>query len=194
MKLLGVTGGVGMGKSACAQLLRERGLAVVDTDDLARQVVEPGRPALTDIQAIFGAEILNAQGGLRRDALARIVFSDPAMRRKLEAILHPPIRQLWRAQVHDWRQQGLRLGVVVIPLLFETGAQSEFDATVCVACSSATQVQRLRARSWSLEQIEQRIRAQMPVEQKIEKSNFMIWTESSLDVHAEQLDRVLRLQ
>ena len=83
-------------------------------------------------------------------------------------------------------------GVVVIPLLFETNAQNELDATICVACSAATQRQRLLARGWSPEQIEQRNRAQWPVEQKIAQADYVIWTEAGLDLHAAQLDRILR--
>src|ERR1035441_6505066 len=99
MKVLGLTGGVGMGKSTSAQLLRDRGVRVVDTDDLARQVVEPGQPALAEVLAVFGPEIVGPDGRLRRNELARLVFADPAARRQLEAILHPRIRVLWRAQV-----------------------------------------------------------------------------------------------
>ena len=86
------------------------------------------------------------------------------------------------------------MAVVVIPLLFETNAETELDATICVACSLATQHQRLLARGWSPEQIQQRIQAQLPIETKILKSNYLIWTEAGLDVHAEQLQRVLKRQ
>ena len=98
-----------------------------------------------------GAEIAGPDGQLRRDELARRVFADPAARRRLEDILHPRIRALWRAQVETWRADGRPLAVVVIPLLFETKAEAELDATICVACSAATQHQRLLARGWSLQ-------------------------------------------
>src|ERR1019366_2307982 len=113
MKVVGLTGGVGMGKSTAAQLLGSRGAAVVDTDDLARQVVEPGQPALAEVREAFGAEIVGPDGRLRRDELARRVFADPAARQQLEALLHPPIRALWRAQVENWRPEGRPLAVVV---------------------------------------------------------------------------------
>jgi len=194
MKLLGLTGGVGMGKSAAAQLLRARGIPVVDTDELARQVVEPGQPALAQVLAAFGPHLAGPDGQLRRDELARRVFADPAARQRLEAILHPPIRALWRAQVETWRAEGCPLAVVVIPLLFETRAEAELDATVCVACSAATQQQRLRARGWPPEQIEQRLQAQWPAETKMARADYLVWTEADLDVHAAQLDRILRLR
>lgn len=193
MKVLGLTGGIGMGKSASAQLLRARGVPVVDTDDLARQVVEPGQPALAEVMAAFGPQFAAPDGHLRRDELARRVFSDPAARQRLEEILHPRIRALWRAQVETWRAEGRSLGVVVIPLLFETKAEADLDATICVACSAATQQQRLRARGWSTEQIQQRLQAQWPVETKIERADYLVWTEASLDTHAAQIERILSL-
>ena len=106
-------------------------------------------------------------------------------------MLHPRIRQLWRAQVELWHTQGRPLAVVIIPLLFETGAEKELDATICVACSTATQHQRLRARGWSEEQILQRTRAQWPIEKKVASADCVIWSEAGLDVHAAQLDRIL---
>ena len=193
MKVLGLTGGIGMGKSTSAQALRSHGVAVVDTDDLARQVVEPGQPALAEVLAAFGPEMAGPDGRLRRDELARKVFSDATARQRLEAILHPPIRLLWRAQVEGWRAEGRPLAVVVIPLLFETGAEAELDTTVCVACSAATQRQRLLARGWSPEQITQRLQAQWPIETKIARADYLVWTEAGLDVHAAQIERILRL-
>ena len=192
MKVLGLTGGVGMGKSTAAQMLRERGVAVVDTDVLARQVVEPGKPALAEVVKAFGGEIVGPDGQLRRAELARRVFADAAARARLEKILHPRIRALWQAQVETWRAEGRPLAVVVIPLLFETRAEAELDGTICLACTAATQQERLRARGWSAEQIEQRIRAQWPVEQKIARANYVVWTEGGLAEHAAQIERILR--
>ena len=97
MKVFGLTGGIGMGKSVAAQFLRERGARVVDTDEFARQLVEPGQPALAEIQTVFGNNVVAPNGELRRDQLARIVFADAAARKKLEAILHPRIRERWLA-------------------------------------------------------------------------------------------------
>ena len=190
MKLFGLTGGIGMGKSTCARLLAERGIPVIDTDDLAHQFVEPGQPALEQIKNAFGAEIISAAGKLRRDALARKVFSDPAALRQLEAILHPPIRKLWLAETRKWREQGQAKGVVIIPLLFETDAQAEFDAVICVACSSATQQERLHERSWSDEQIQQRLASQWPVEKKIAQADLVIWTDTTIEAHSSQIDRI----
>lgn len=192
MKVLGLTGGVGMGKSAAARLLQQRGVPLVDTDDLARDAVEPGQPALKEVKNTFGTEVIDHQGRLKRDVLARLVFADSHARKKLEAILHPKIQELWQAQVEQWRKQKLALGAVVIPLLYETGAQELLDKVICIACSAATQKERLRERGWSDQEIEQRIAAQWPTEAKIAAANFVIWTEGGMDVHEAQLDAVVQ--
>jgi len=193
MKVFGLTGGVGMGKSACAQLLHWRGAMVVDTDDLARQVVAPGQPALAEIQAAFGAELVGADGCLKREALAQLVFAAAEARAQLEAILHPRIRELWRAHLQAWRAEGRPLAVVVIPLLFETQAEAEFDAVICVGCTPATQRQRLLARGWSPEHVAQRLAAQMPAAEKMLRANYVVWTEAGMDVHAQQVYRIVPL-
>ncbi|HSU54983.1 MAG TPA: dephospho-CoA kinase [Candidatus Dormibacteraeota bacterium] len=192
MRLLGLTGGIGMGKSAAESLLRKRGIPTLDTDLLARQVVEPTEPALAEVLKEFGADLAAADGQLRRDELARRVFGNPPARKRLEEILHPRIRQLWQTQVVRWRSEHVPIAVVIIPLLFETAAESAFDAIVCIACSAATQRQRLLSRAWSPEQIQQRLTAQFPIERKIEKADFVIWTEGGLDIHAAQLEQVLK--
>jgi dephospho-CoA kinase len=180
-----------MGKSAAARLLSARGVPLVDTDVVAHQLVEPGQPALDAIRSRFGPQVVGSDGRLRREALAQIVFADPAAREALEAILHPRIREVWLHHVQTWEREGRGVGIVVIPLLFETGAASHFAATICVACSAATQLERLRARGWTSTQITQRIAAQWPVEKKMQAADFVIWSEGSLDVHGQQLERVL---
>jgi dephospho-CoA kinase len=192
MTLIGLTGGIGMGKSTAARLLEQRGLPVVDTDELAREVVEPGQPALEEVRQAFGAGVIGCDGRLRRDEMARRVFSDDSLRRQLEAILHPRIRQRWRATADTWRAAGLSRGVVVIPLLFETQAERDVDVVLCVACGSATQRQRLAARGWTNAEIDQRLRAQWPVERKMAAADFVIWSEGSLGLHALQMDRILQ--
>lgn len=191
MKLLGLTGGIGMGKSTSASLLAARGVPVIDTDQIARDIVEPGQPALAAVAAAFGHDLIDADGRLRRAALAEMVFSSPCQRQELESILHPLIRDRWMAQAQAWRREGQGMGVVVIPLLFETEAQSQFDAILCTACSPETQLARLRARGWPEAQIHQRLAAQWPVEKKIAASNFVLWTEGVLELHRLQLERVL---
>lgn len=180
-----------MGKSTSSRLLAERGVAVIDTDILARQLVEPGQPALAEIQDVFGSDIIAADGRLRRGDLASKVFGNDSLRVELESILHPRIRKSWLEQVAAFRKQGIAECVIVIPLLFETKADSEFDYILCVACSAGAQHQRLSERGWTAAQIQARIASQWPIEKKMDLSRFVIWTEGSLASHSEQLDRIL---
>jgi dephospho-CoA kinase len=191
MKVLGLTGGVGMGKSTAAQFFRRHGAQVVDTDELARQLVEPGQPALAEIRSVFGSNLVSGDGRLRREALAEIVFADPAARRQLEEILHPRIRERWLSQLAIWRGENRPLAVVVIPLLFETRSESHFDKTACLACSPAEQRRRLLERGWTPEQIQQRLAAQWPIEQKMTRADFVVWTDGPPEAHAGQVDRIL---
>jgi len=191
MKVCGLTGGVGMGKSTAAGFLLTSGVRVIDTDDLARELVQPGEPALAEIVVAFGKEILGAEGQLHRAELARRIFASAPARQKLEAILHPRIRARWAAQIEAWRRENCPLAVVVIPLLFETAAEKHFDKILCVACSPAAQQARLRERGWPPEQILQRIAAQLPVGQKIARSHHVLWTEGTLEVHRRQITTIL---
>jgi dephospho-CoA kinase len=190
MKLCGLTGGVGMGKSTAAGFFLQLGARLVDTDALAHELVEPGQPALAEIQREFGPAVIAPDGRLKRAELARRVFADPPARQRLEAILHPRIRERWLAQVQIWRAENCPLGMVVIPLLFETCAETGFDQIICVACSPAAQQQRLQSRGWSPAQIRGRLAAQWPVDQKIARAHFVLWTDGSLASHRWQDGRV----
>lgn len=193
MMAIGLTGGIGMGKSTAGLLLEQRLVPVVDTDTLARQVVEPGQPALREIEAAFGRGVLGPDGRLNRQELARLVFADEARRKKLEAIVHPRIRELWKSQVAVWKVEGRSRCVVIIPLLYETGAAAHFDSIVCVACSAKSQWQRLTARGWPPDQIRQRNAAQWPIQRKMDLASYVVWTEAGLDTHAAQLERIVKL-
>ena len=191
-RVIGITGGVGMGKSTAAKLLREQGVPVVDSDDLARDVVAVGEPALAEVSEIFGAEFMDAQGQLDRGKMAAHIFGNDAERKKLEAIIHPRVRECWLLQMESWRAENVPLGVVVIPLLFEVGAEGEFDSVICVACTGNTQRERLRARGWDDVQIAARIAAQMDVAEKIERANQVVWTEGDINLLREQLQSIFR--
>ena len=186
MKLFGITGGIGMGKSTAGNLLLEAGYPLIDTDEIARQIVQPGCPALAEIRGVFGPKVISHSGELLRQDLAKVVFNDPVARQKLESILHPRIRNVWQQAVEEWRNQRHSVGFVVIPLLFETKAEIFFDAVVCVACSRDSQEERLLARGWNREQILARLSAQWPVEQKMAASDYVVWTETTLEMHQAQ--------
>lgn len=191
MKAIGLTGGIGMGKSAAADIFSRRGIPVADSDVLARDVVGPGQPALDEIRATFGNGVINPDGSLRREALARIVFNDPAARKQLEAITHPRIRAGWLAALERWRNEGRAAAVVAIPLLFETVAEKHFDVTLCVGCSPRTQRERLRRRGWSDDVIDGRIAAQLGIESKMSRATFGIWNDGTLEVLESQIARIL---
>lgn len=180
-----------MGKSTTAGFLQARGARIMDTDHLARELVQPGEPALVEIKNAFGKGIISTDGSLRRDELANIVFADPVSRKKLEAILHPRIRERWLAQAEAWRKENVPFAIIVIPLLYETQAESHFDRVICVACSENSRHERLQVRGWSSTQIEGRIAAQMPVTEKMTRAHFVIWTEGEMENHSRQVDRVL---
>lgn len=189
--LLGVTGGIGMGKSRSAAIYQRLGFPVVDTDQVARDVVAPGTPGLAEVVAAFGPEILTPEGGLDRPKMAERVFRDAAVRGRLEAILHPRIRAQWQGIAETWRRERRPLGVIIIPLLYETAVEKYFDVVVCVACSEAAQRERLRQRGWTDEHLARRLASQMPVSAKIQRANFVVWTEPPEAVHEQQVRRVL---
>lgn len=191
MLRIGLTGGIGMGKSAAAEILGRGGLPVVDSDMLAREVVAPGQPALDEIKETFGAAVVDERGFLRREELARLVFNDPAARRRLEAITHPRIQQAWQDRLRAWQDQGSAAAVACIPLLFETGGEAHFDVTLCVACSPGLQKQRLQTRGWSDEMIQRRQEAQWPVWKKMNAATFVVWNDGSLSILEAQLRRTV---
>ena len=180
-----------MGKSTAGDLLRERGFPVVDTDTIARQLVEPGSSALDQIKLAFGSAVIDSGGRLRRDVLAGIVFADPTARQKLEQILHPPIRKAWLHETDVWRRQGHRFGFVIIPLLFETNAAPAFDATICIACSTASQKVRLAARNWDETEIRRRVESQWPTQRKMDAADYVVWTETTLAMHGAQFGHII---
>ena len=190
-RVLGLTGGVGMGKSTAARQLKKVGLPVVDSDDLAREAVQPGTEGLAEIAGEFGGGFLKADGSLDRDKMASTVFQDEAARKRLEAIIHPRVRTVWEKQIDQWREQKRPVGVVVIPLLFEVDLQDSFDAVLCVACTANTQRARLRERNWDDAQITARIAAQMNIAQKMDLADHVLWNEGAPELLMDQMKEIL---
>ena len=190
-RVLGLTGGVGMGKSTAARLLKKVGLPVVDSDDLAREAVHPGTEGLAEIADEFGEGFLRADGSLDRDKMASKVFQDEAARKRLEAIIHPRVRIVWEKQIDQWREQKRPVGVVVIPLLFEVDLQDSFDAVLCVACTANTQRARLREQNWDDAQITARIAVQMDITQKMDLADHVLWNEGAPELLMDQMKEIL---
>ena len=166
MLLVGLTGGIGSGKSTVARMLEERGAVVFDADLLAREAVEPGTPGHAAVIERFGADVLAPGGELDREALASIVFADPSARRDLEQIVHPEVRRLFAEGSEAYRDTD-RIVVFSAPLLVETGMHTAFEILVVVSATVATQIERLmRQRGMSEAAIRARIDAQAPLEDK----------------------------
>jgi dephospho-CoA kinase len=188
--LVGLTGGIGAGKSTVARLLEERGAVVFDADALAREAVEPGTPGHDAVVARFGANVLGPGGELDREALASIVFSDPAARRDLEAIVHPEVRRLF-AEACEAHRDTDRVVVMSAPLLVETGMHTAFDVLVVVSAPVETQVERLlRDRGMSEEQVRARIAAQAPLEDKAAVADVIVDNDGPLDDLEGEVDRL----
>jgi dephospho-CoA kinase len=190
MLLVGLTGGIGSGKSTVARMLEERGAVVFDADVLAREAVEPGTPGHDAVVERFGPNVLLPGGALDRDALASIVFADPAARRDLEAIVHPEVRRLFAEGCE--RYEGTDTVVVFsAPLLVETGMHTAFDVLVVVSASVQEQVRRLlRDRGMSEAAIRTRIDAQLPLEGKAAVADVIVDNEGSPAELEAQVDRV----
>ena len=189
MRVIGLTGGIATGKSAVAAMLASRGAAVVDADRLAREVVEPGRPALAEIAAEFGPEVIAADGSLDRPALAAVVFADARRRRRLEAITHPRISALMGERIAAAIAAGPALVVVDIPLLFENGRAGMVEGVLVVYADVATQLRRLVERDGMSEaDARGRIAAQMPVEDKRRLATWVIDNGGDVDATRAQVD------
>lgn len=190
MLLVGLTGGIGSGKSTVARLLEKRGAVVFDADLLAREAVEPGTPGHAAVIERFGADVLAPGGELDREALASIVFADPSARRDLEEIVHPEVRRLFAEGSEAYRDTD---SVVVFsaPLLVETGMHTAFEILVVVSATVATQIERLmRQRGMSESSIRARIEAQAPLEDKAAVADFLVDNEGTLDELESQVDRL----
>jgi dephospho-CoA kinase len=187
--MVGLTGGIGAGKSEVARRLAELGALVIDSDRLAREVVEPGTGGLAEVVAAFGTGVLGPDGALDRPALGRRVFGDEAARHRLEAIIHPRVRarsgELVAAAAPD--------AVVVndIPLLVESGLGNGFDLVVVVAASEQTRLRRLaQARGMTAEEARSRMAAQASDEQRRAAADVVLDNDGSLDDLRAAVDRL----
>jgi dephospho-CoA kinase len=175
MRLIGLTGGIATGKSTVARILAARGATIIDADELAREVVQPGRPAYDDVVSHFGTEVLARDGTLDRSRLGVIVFANASARRDLERITHGHIAELMQQRIADAIARDAPVVVVDIPLLFEAGREGMFEGVLLVYAPMAVQVQRLLQRdSLSAHEASQRIAAQLPIEEKRERATWVI--------------------
>ncbi len=189
--ILGLTGGIASGKTTVAQMLIRLGARLIEADDLARQVVEPGTEGLRKVVCAFGEEILDADGKLRRDLLGKIVFSDPVKLRLLNSVLHPVMAVEAKKQLASLSRQGT--AVLAGSLLFEAGWEKLVDKMLLVYVDSKTQLSRLMARDGlSRLEAQARISSQLPLEEKLAKADYLIDTSRPLADVQKQVEAIWR--
>ena len=173
--LVGLTGGLATGKSTVSEMFRDLGCVVIDADVLAREVVEPGQPALATIASEFGADVLRPDGTLDRKRLGAVVFAQPERRRRLEAITHPAIRQRFVARLAELEAQGFA-GIVIwdAPVMIESGGYKDMDRLIVVVTDDATQRARALGRDGDRADAERKIASQMPLAEKAALADHVI--------------------
>lgn len=174
--LVGLTGGIGSGKSMVSRMFRDLGCLIIDADLLAREVVEPSEPAYAKIVAEFGKQVLDADGQIDRKKLGAVVFGDAAKRKRLEEFTHPEIRQRQAAILAELITEGFEgIAIFDAALLVETGGAKTMDRLVVVYADEATQLKRLRLREDVPEaEALQKIRSQMPLAEKVKQAHYVL--------------------
>ena len=193
---LGLTGGIGSGKTTVAQMLAARGAAVIDADAISRALTASHGTALPAIAAQFGTHVIGPDGALNRSAMRQMIFADPAARRRLEAILHPLVEQALEEQTREAAMRSVRCVVFDVPLLIENFArwQSRIDALLVVDCPEEVQITRVMARSQlSREEVMHILSAQASRAQRLAMANFVITNDAGTTLQAleKQLEALL---
>ncbi len=176
MRVFGLTGNIGSGKSTVAAMLRDAGIPVLDADRISRQVTAPGERAYDPVVRAFGKEIVRDDGSIDRKRLGEIVFADPRLRSRLEAITHPAILEAMKEAIARIEREGHRAVVVEAALIHESGKKGLFQAVISVTCDRETAISRLAARDGMTRgQAEARLRAQMDADdRKADASDYVI--------------------
>jgi dephospho-CoA kinase len=192
VKLVGLTGGIASGKSTVAKILQSLGAAIVNADDLAREVVEPGHEAWKEIVAAFGADILQSDQTLDRQKLRTLIFNQPEARKRLESIIHPRVRALAEERIRDYAAAGYPVAIYEVPLLFEGNLQEWLRPVILVACDVETQTARLQNRDHlTAADAEKHIAAQMSLKDKRRLADYVIENNGSLEDLERQTRQIL---
>ncbi|MBS0663106.1 MAG: dephospho-CoA kinase [Verrucomicrobia bacterium] len=187
MTSIGITGGMGCGKSTVAKLMEPRGFERIDSDALVRDKVLTLPEVREQIRARFGEAVMTAEGTVDRARLGERVFTNEAELAWLEELTHPHVFALWREAFAAAKRDV----VVEVPLLFEKNLENWFDFTVCVACAPAQQLARLEQRGLPHALAEQRISKQLPLARKIELADFVLWNDGSAEFLENQVDHLV---
>jgi dephospho-CoA kinase len=182
MRVFGLTGNIGSGKSTVGAMLREAGIPVLDADRISREVTAPGGRAYDAVVQAFGRGIVRDDGSIDRKRLGEIVFADPASRERLEKITHPAILEAMKEALAGIEREGHRAAVVEATLIHESGRKGLFEAVISVTCDRETAISRIAARGGlSRGQAEARLRAQMDAGRKADASDYVIDNSGTLD-------------
>lgn len=193
MKLVGLTGGIASGKSTVAAILCRLGASIINADELAREVVQPGEDAWKEILETFGPDILHEDKTLNRKKLRKIVFENPAARKKLEGIIHPRVRALAERRIRELAKAGCSVIVYEVPLLFEAQIHLWLRPVILVACNIETQKKRLLQRDHVTEiQAQQHLDAQMSLEEKRKLADYIIENDGDLQELEQKVSAVLQ--
>ena len=185
MLIIGLTGGIGSGKSAAAEIFAELGVPVIDTDIIAHELTRPGQPAVEEIAARLGRDVLSVNGDLDRDRLRRLVFQDPQKRLQLEQILHPRILDEVDRRIH---RLNAPYCIVVIPLLFEKNLQARVDRTLVIDCPESLQRERVLQRpEMDPTQVDAILRSQLTREARRERADDIVTNTTDLDTLRQQI-------
>jgi dephospho-CoA kinase len=191
MLKIAITGGAGSGKSAVARMFQELGAAVLDADEIAHRVVAVGGPAWQELRDDFGPEFFLEDGALNRPLMARRVFSDPRARTRLNGIVHPYVAKEIQERLENLETQGVKMVLVEVPLLFEAGLAGGYDRVIVVDAGTAEQVQRLQTRDHRGEgEIQGIIEAQMRLQDKVARADYVVNNRGSLDETRSQVERI----
>jgi dephospho-CoA kinase len=190
VRLIGLTGGIGSGKSAAAAFLRELGVTVIDADEGTRAVQAPGSVGLHRLVEAFGPEMLTTEGGLDRAALGAVVFADASARQRLNAIVHPLVREWMAERVREAAERGDEVVVLDIPLLFETRGTEGLDAVILVYSPEELQLKRLvEQRGMDEGAARERIAAQMPIDDKRRLASHVVVNTGTLEDLRSEVER-----
>lgn len=193
MKWIGLTGGIACGKSTVAEHLRSKGWVVVDADEQAHLVLRPGESGYQAVVNYFGSIILNADRTINRSKLGVLVFSDKSKLDFLEKTIHPIVQDRVQKERLELEAQGHLVSFYDVPLLFEKNLEFQFDDIIVVACSEKVQIERLIKRNGlSIDQVRQRIAAQMSVVDKIAKANYVVYNNGTRDDLFEATEAVIK--
>lgn len=190
-KVIGLTGGIGCGKTEVAKIFQRLGAKIIDADAIGREVVENNPAVLQEIAEAFGQRFIDTEGKLKRKELGRFVFADEEKKNRLNRIVHPHLLKRIREEIRAAKDAGSKIIVVDAALIYETGLEKIFDKVVVVQAALEKRLERIRARDGLTDdEIRHRIRSQMPLEEKVRRADIAIANDGSLHALAHETEKI----